>query len=756
MPVGHLTKRVLRRYLLQLPPQRRIGRYHALSKLSWLKSALEEIRPEVLPEPAPSDIPVQAAIPEAIQAPSPHYHQYRCLQGSPLSCLEPANSGQARCEYCGFPAFLPGQGQLVGKQGQYQIGHPLGRRGISRLYDGLRLGAEEPVVIHEYLLPERYFSPAEQRQYQEAFTSLAGLALADGRMQDLRIVTPLEAIADPSGDRCYLITPAVDCSPTLNRYCAEHGPFSGQAVVDMLNQVLQTLTFLHQQKFRLPSGQVQTGIVHGNLSLDSLLWVESHRQADLQGFVYLADLAQWATRFDPALVNRGEADPQQDLAALGQIAFYLLNGATVNQQGQPLNPRLDGDWPTALYAPLQLFIRRLIGVEPPFVSAEVARMALLKLPPEAAVSQWELRQAEILTAHRSGYRPYVPLLIAAAVVAALASITWLLLRSRQPSYANSPLPPCCFADIGAVPTGRYPYASPEFAYWHPLIQTSLDTSTLPAPPLFNQLQARYPDLTLIGRSTPTAATAIAAIQSGQAEFAILPLIGPLPADITATIIAYDSLVPVVAFNYPDRTKGLTDALDGEVSLPQLKQLYTGQISNWQQISPVDLSVNRYGSNDPTVQAIFQQQVDFYPAETAAFPSLEMLRLILQDFENDTTGSIGIAPLSQVVGQCSVYPLALSVENEPVSPLILDNGNAVEPDSDLCDRKGSYHPNAAAIRSGSYPLAYPLAVVYPFDNTRSNIGSKLASLLLTQESQQYLMTMGLVSAYPLELRTGAEQ
>jgi ABC-type phosphate transport system substrate-binding protein len=71
---------------------------------------------------------------------------------------------------------------------------------------------------------------------------------------------------------------------------------------------------------------------------------------------------------------------------------------------------------------------------------------------------------------------------------------------------------------------------------------------------------------------------------------------------------------------------------------------------------------------------------------------------------------------------------------------------VKPKSDLCDRKGSYHPNAEAIRSGDYPLAYPLAVIYPFDNSRSNIGKKIADLLLTQESQAQLITEGMVSAY----------
>ncbi|MEO1401704.1 MAG: phosphate ABC transporter substrate-binding protein [Cyanobacteria bacterium J06635_1] len=741
-------------------------RYHTLANVAWLKSALEEIKPEVLPEDSPAAVCDPIAIPQGIQAPTPHYHQYRCLQGNPLSCSlscqKTAEDKPASCEHCYFPTLLPEQGQLVGKQGQYQIGCSVGRRGIGRLYEGMQLSSETPVTLQEYLLPERYFSPDEQRQYQEAFTSLAGLALADGRVQDVRIVAPLEAIADPSGERCYLITPATDRSPTLNRYCAQHGPFDNHTVLDILNQVLQTLTFLHQQKFTLPTGQVQTGVVHGNLSLESLLWVADEKERD--GFVYLTDFALWEKLFDPALVDRGQPDRQQDLMALGKVAFWLLNGATLDRYGQPLNPRIDHDWPNRTYAPLKTFILRLMGIEPSFDSAEAARKALLRLPPEPIVSQWETREAEILPVRKAWYKRVLPILITAMILAALGSVGWLLLRSRRPSYANSPLPPCCLEAIDAVPVGDYVYATPVSAYWHPLFKTSSNTLARSTPTLFDRLQALHPDLSLVAHSTSSVEDAIATIQSGQAEFAIIPLINPLseplPPDISATIIAYDSLVPVVAFNYPERTKGLPDALNGEISVSQLKQIYTSEIDNWQQLSSFDLSVKRYWPNDPTAQAIFTQRILTKPEtltpspphpltlHSETMPTLTMLRWILQDFENNTIGSIGIAPLSQVFGQCSVYPLALTRKDSSVSPLIFDNGKAIEPGSDLCDRKGSYHPNADALRDGTYPLTYPLAVVYPFDNTRPDIGKKLAELLLTQESQAYLTSMGMVSAYPL--------
>lgn len=766
MLVTQLTKPILKRYLLKLPYQSRLVRYRSLVNVNWLKSVLEEIRPEVLPEPKLAAEPEM--VPDVIQTPIPHYHQYRCLQSNPLSCQEPAAEEQTSCQQCYFPVILPVGGQLLGKQGKYQIGRSLGPRGIGRLYAGVRLSSEEPVVIQEYLLPAKYFSPEEQRQCQESFTNLAGLSLADGRVQNARVVLPLEAIADSSGERCYLVTSAVDSSPTLNRYCARYGPFDSSAVRSLLNQVLQTLTFLHQQKFTLPAGQVQAGVVHGNLSLDSLLWVAGPSKKASEGFVYLTDFDLWERLFNPALANRGQPNYQDDLAALGQVAFFLLNGATLNSQGQSLKPHLNSDWP-ATYSPLKLFILRLLGIDPPFASAEAARAELLAMPPERVLSQWEHRPVEYLPVKQTWYQRLLPILIAPAVLAALGGIGWLLLRSLRPSYATPLHSVCCFEEIDAVPTGSYSYAVPSSAYWYPLFRaTAAPRGTLPT--AFDQLQTLHPDLALVPHVTSSMESAIASIQSGQTDFAIIPLTATLPADITGTIIAYDSLVPVVAFNYPDRTKGLPDGLDGKISLSDLAQLYTGEIDNWQQIGPSDLSVRRYWVDDPTVQRIFAQRVldspkEFEPSadptfislstgseinieEPEALPTLTMLRQILRDFENTAVGSIGIAPLSQVFGQCSVYPLALMAKQQSVAPLVLSNGKAMGVGDDLCDRKGSYRPHAQALRSGAYPLAYPLAVVYPFDNSRSPIGKKLAELLLTEESQTYLTALGMVSAYPL--------
>lgn len=131
------------------------------------------------------------------------------------------------------------------------------------------------------------------------------------------------------------------------------------------------------------------------------------------------------------------------------------------------------------------------------------------------------------------------------------------------------------------------------------------------------------------------------------------------------------------------------------------------------------------------------------------PTFEMLRKVIRSFEGEKVGAIAFAPLSKVFGQCSVYPLALvEGEKDPVHALVQDNSQPVNPTTDLCKDKGSYFPNLQVLKTGSYPLGYPLAVVYPRDNSRPPVGAKFAEMLQTQEGQQLLSKTGVVPLQPL--------
>lgn len=700
------------------------------------------------------------------------YEKYRCSFNSPLNCQEAqqtvTENPQAKaCRKCAFPALLPNLGEVQGKRGRYRIQRFLNSRGLGRLYAGIQLVEEQPVIIREYLLPKRYFNEKEAIQTQLNFESLAGVSLADGRLQNGRIADVIEAIADRNDrERCYLITKGnIDGYSTLRTYIARKGAMSPRQVRHLLNQVLQSLEYLHGHKFRLPNGQIQVSIAHGNLSLDSLL-ISPQEQLffhDPQFLVYLCDLNLWEHLFDPPPKATLIPTPAEDLKALGYVSFYLLAGST-DRAGHPLEPKHNRDWGKVDIA-FKLFLFRLLELDVPFASAAEARRALLNLPFEEEVSDAGLDAAiaPVLENKQQRYWwRWLLLLLALGLLGGL--LAWWFSR-RQVAVANSSIPTCCISDVPAVPTGKFAYSAEEKGIWNYILrQPNLiqKDRTLEA-----ELVERRPQLQLTYRPQPTGEDAIAQARLENVDFAISSLTTGLSNDLKAKTFAYDGLTFYVAFSYEQRDRSLPKYLNGRISFKQLQQLYTGQITNWQQLGGPDLPVRLYVPPSAEAVRIFEQRVlrekeaiaQFrnlvqsqtnslvFPKDVPAvvqLPAIPAMRTVLRDFENDRIGAIGFGTVSQVFGQCSVYPLAVGDRsNEFVQPLIQDNGQPINPATDLCNKKGGYRPNYQVFQSDRYPLAYPLAVIFRRDNRRAAIGDRFAEILKTRESQQLLTKTGIV-------------
>ena len=668
-------------------------------------------------------------------------------------------------------------------------GSRLGRQGNGRLYTAIQLGSNQPVVVKEYLLPQPYFNPAASRQQKTAFKNLAGLSLADGRIQDFRLVQPLDAIADDLQERCYLILDERAAYPTLSRYFS-HGSLTNAEVRWVLNQVLQTLEFLHDQKFRLPSGQTQTGIAHGNLSLHSLLigsenepdvslqsanlqsdgiqngglsnstlssgtlsssnlssGNQASRLLDAACFIYLCDLALWERLFDPVMLNVPPASTAQDLVDLGYVAFYLLAGRTRTATGQLLDPRNREHWQTADPF-LKGFILRLMGLDVPFESAEVARRELARSP---QVTITPLSNESAIAEPTD--QPKIPLwligLLSLLGIGLLAWLIWLLLPKPNRDIAVAPQL-ANLKDVGGIPAGKFTYTATADGIWSYVLQQP--DLIQKGETLEQRLQAAQPKLQLQYQPVASPEAAIAQVQSGKAAFAVVPLIAPLPDTLKATAIAYDGLAFVVAFSYSNRNNSLPKQLQGKISIEQLQQLYSGRITNWQELGASVLPVSLYKPANQEAMSVFDQRVlkplsngsGSRQAQVKSLPDFELFRTIIRDFESRQIGGIGFSSLSKVVGQCSVYPLAVQATGDKaVQAVVLDDNRAIAPTTDLCDKKGSYQPSVELMKSGRYPLAYPIAIVYPRRNDQPAIGEKFAEMLKTREGQTLLRQTGLV-------------
>lgn len=771
-----LVKAGVKRYILSLmsqPEAIRQQRIERLSRWQWLQPIVEDVKQELgLVTPIASDSePLGPAVTGVQQFPS-IYPRIACQQKDPLNCdlcypiaPEAISSPDTRqwCQFCQFPALLPNQQKLGDATNTYRIETFWRRRGTGRLYRATQLGNSQPIILKEYLLPKQYYNSTEVWQHKQAFKNAAGLNLADGRMQEFRVLSPIVAIADERENRCYLILDDRNRFPSLNEYLLR-GAMSQGDVYLVLHQVLQTLEFLHGQKFRLPSGVVQTGIPHGNIDLDSLL-IEvlspiGRMTNTMEFLIYLCDLSQWERWFDPAYITATASSPAtdlfaQDLIALGYVAFYLLVGKATSETNEPLNPRENRYWQTT-DSFFKLFILRLMGIEPPFESAEAARRVFTQIPQPLMMP---LVEPSLEPTPDTEEKPKVsrPLIIGLSLLGlgVLAGLLWLFWpRSKSEPAIASTL--CCLKDVGGIPPGKFTYTAVQDGTWSYVLQK---------PDLIQKdqtLEQRLQDqskLRLQFKAVETLSEAIAQVQAGKVDFAIIPLLMDLPNDLTSDVIAYDGLAVLVPFSYSERQGGLPTRLQGKITLTQLQHIYRGKIFDWRDLVPGKaLPTNVYLPDNPEVVAALEQKV-LPPGQTLAqvsnlaqnpaqqLPEFAMMRRLIQDFESRQQGGIGLSSISKVVGQCSVYPLAIQdKEQSAVQPISLNTGEAINPSINLCNRKGSYQAQANLFKTGRYPLAYPIAIVYSRANNRPSAGEKLAELLKTREGQQLLEKTGLV---PLE-------
>ncbi|NEO83386.1 MAG: hypothetical protein F6J87_03875 [Spirulina sp. SIO3F2] len=782
---------------------------------------------------------------EILTPPPPLYTAYKCLHNNPLQCEWPGrtleeNPDAKTCIRCGFPALLPPETRVQGKRGRYQIDEFLKTRNLGRLYRGIDLLDRQPVIIKEYLLPVRHFrgNEDELRRRQSNFDYFTNLELADRRTPDMRWDIPIDGIVELIQDedkrkfqagRAYAILPETpEGFPTLGQYIKETGPLSAFLVRQILLQVLQSLEGLHEQRYRLPTGIVQEGVMHGNLSLDSLLIVPN-----FQGFyIYLADPALWEHLFLPPNQTVPEPSVAEDLKALGNVAFYLLAGRSADPGTlTPLDPGVPEYWPAETPEFLRRYILSLVGLNDlPFESASLARQALLKFPIPEPVVVTDEPDAEAEEKKAQGLLPrWVWILVAILLGASvLALIVWFFGRRSANQTALEPPTVCCVDQVTGLPLQTVTFTGEAQGVWTSTwlqanliakdktlageIDRRLNPDSEPvdnaaiappkdveAPP---QQEAAPTDaataagdeaadaveeevverITLNYLPLPSATEAFTAIRNQNAEFAVSSLLENLGIDLWYRQFAFDAIVVYVAFSYEARQNGLPEALNGQISLRQLRRLYTGEVSNWQEIGGPDMPVKLYMPTDEEAVAIFEQRVLQSEQAIAQFRELstrrtsasaastqvtrlttfQTLNAVLRDFETQQVGAIAFGSLSQVFGQCSVYPLALSKGlSGAVSPLIDSRGFPISPATDLCNEKGSYTTNIAAMRQERYPLSYPLAVVYPRDNRRQPIGEAFAALLNTDESQLLLKKAGLIplreiNELELERKLGGEE
>lgn len=681
------------------------------------------------------------------------YPEYTCSRNAPLKCDRPTETAQEVkgakfCLDCGFPATLPLPAELEGRRGNYQATNYLGARGMGRLYAGTNLKDGQPITIKEYLLPDRCFDIEDIQKIKDTFKQLAGVSLADGRIQNFRLVQAWEAIADSTQKRCYLIEHSLPNTKTLRQYLREHPTLDSARVREILNQVLQTLEFLHTQKIRLPNNQVRSGLAHGNLNLDSIL-IET--KTDQEFYIYLCDLALWEHLFIPSSMPKSPPpDFHRDLIAVGTTAANLWAGGKIDLASE--------QWGQS-DLPLREFICQLSGGGQ-FESAAAARLALLKLPKldrlGGALRDQDQQTDSITTIASSSQRWRI--LVATggiSLLLLLGTAIWYLLS--RPSDRRSPDTRLMssFSDVNGVPTGEFSYTGEKNGTWTNILRATKESDrtleallTKPKP----DLASTFGYQPIASANLDSASKPIAAVINRQQQFAITSLTTVMTDELDHTPVAYDGLLVFVAAS--KKADSLPTKLKGQITIEQLRQIYTGKLTNWQQLGGASLPIKPMAPTEIEALQLFKKLVlKDDPEDIALFThnikptdTTQTQQLILKEFDEDRTGIISFSILSKTWDQCSSYPLAIISGDKPPIQVMRQGSKQINPTANLCDK--SNYLDVASFQSGQYPLGYPVFVVYPKDNTLPPAGAKFAELLKTRQGQCLLGKVGLVPLQPM--------
>lgn len=196
---------------------------------------------------------------------------------------------------------------------------------------------------------------------------------------------------------------------------------------------------------------------------------------------------------------------------------------------------------------------------------------------------------------------------------------------------------------------------------------------------------------------------------------------------------------------PIAIDGLAIAVNPNLNIPgltidQLKSIYIGKITNWQQVGGPDVTIKPYsrpksdgGTVELFVQDIlagqpFSSNVEFVSTTTQALQKLA-----------GSPGGIYYASAPEVVPQCTIKALPLGRRpSELVSPY-------QEPFVPLSQCPGKRNKlNIQAFQSGNYPITRNLLVVVKQNGQiAQQAGEAYANFLLTEQGQELLSQAGFV-------------
>lgn len=197
---------------------------------------------------------------------------------------------------------------------------------------------------------------------------------------------------------------------------------------------------------------------------------------------------------------------------------------------------------------------------------------------------------------------------------------------------------------------------------------------------------------------------------------------------------------------PVAIDGIAIAVNPNLNIPgltlaQLKDIYTGKITNWQQVGGPELAIIPYSrrlEEGGTIQFFeenvlekekFAANVQFIPRTTQALQEVAKNR-----------GGIYYASAPEIVGQCGVKPLPVGHKSAHLIPPYALPFVSLE----QCPQQRN-QINAAAFQSGEYPITRRLFVIVKQNGQSDQLaGETYVNFLQTDQGQKLITKAGFVT------------
>jgi ABC-type phosphate transport system substrate-binding protein len=295
------------------------------------------------------------------------------------------------------------------------------------------------------------------------------------------------------------------------------------------------------------------------------------------------------------------------------------------------------------------------------------------------------------------------------------------------SQANSNSNYSTIASIDNLPAGIWQYGGS--ITWEPIRQI-VDRQIIKKHPDFKLLYTPHPSL------PPGSGTGIKMLLEGQLSF--VQSSRPLEDKeykmalqrgimLKQVPVAIDSIA--FAVNPELKIKGL--------NLRQIRDIYTGKITNWSQIGGDDLDIIPYARpSESGTTEFFQENILDRKKFSDRVIFVENNLSAIEQLSNSTNlGAIYFASATEIVGECKIKPIPLSRYSKTVF-IAPYEGELIQ--SDRCSRQ----ENFVAFQNGDYPLTRRLfAIVTQNGQLDEKVGEAYANLLFTDEGQKLIKKAG---------------